>query len=164
MIDEQQLGRVLESIRPQLRRFAYELVHNLDGADDMVQEAMVRAWRHRTKFEAIRPLAAWLYLVVRNMHIDMLKKRQPDLVPWEETKAPLVDPMGEVYSRLAAEELAVHLETCLEPRYLAILRLRADGKSLEEIAQTEGISRNAAKQVMHRARTSAQKQAAAYYG
>jgi RNA polymerase sigma-70 factor (ECF subfamily) len=64
-----------------LWRFALRLV---DGdrtrAEDVVQETMLRAWRHRTILESTTPaLRAWLYTVARNIVIDEWRSRRSQM-------------------------------------------------------------------------------------
>jgi RNA polymerase sigma-70 factor (ECF subfamily) len=64
-----------------LWRFALRLV---DGdrtrAEDVVQETMLRAWRHRTILESTPPaLRAWLYTVARNIVIDEWRSRRSQM-------------------------------------------------------------------------------------
>ncbi len=63
---------------PALWRFALRLVDNDRGrAEDVVQETMLRAWRHRKVLESSPPaLRAWLYRVARNIVIDEWRSRR----------------------------------------------------------------------------------------
>jgi RNA polymerase sigma-70 factor (ECF subfamily) len=60
----------LERNLPKLLAFAKSLTGNPDRAADLVQEALVRAWQNRAKFEPGTNLKAWLFTVLRNTFIS----------------------------------------------------------------------------------------------
>ena len=51
---------------PNLRAFAMSLTHNVTSADDLVQDAILRAWKNLDRFEAGTNLQAWLFTILRN--------------------------------------------------------------------------------------------------
>jgi DNA-directed RNA polymerase specialized sigma24 family protein len=51
---EDAFGQLLESLRPDLVRFAYWLARDRSIAEDVVQEAMLRAWRARAELRMQR--------------------------------------------------------------------------------------------------------------
>ena len=64
-----------------LWRFALRLVDNDRArAEDVVQETLLRAWRHRAVLESAPPaLRAWLFTVARNIVIDEWRSRRVQL-------------------------------------------------------------------------------------
>jgi len=46
---QEAFGQLLESLRPDLLRFAYWLARDRSVAEDVVQESMLRAWRARAE-------------------------------------------------------------------------------------------------------------------
>lgn len=73
MPDEAALMRQLhDEHAPALWRFCLRLVDNDPGhAEDVVQETLLRAWRHRAVLESRPPaMRAWLFTVARNIVID----------------------------------------------------------------------------------------------
>ena len=63
--DETFKAGLLELI-PFLRAFARSLCGNTDMADDLAQEALVKAWQSRSSFAAGTNLKAWLFTILRN--------------------------------------------------------------------------------------------------
>lgn len=59
---------------PRLRRFARMLVRGADGADDLVQEALLRAIAARAQFAEGTSLRAWLFAILRNVHLSQLRR------------------------------------------------------------------------------------------
>jgi RNA polymerase sigma-70 factor (ECF subfamily) len=58
--------RDLIAIMPSLRAFARVLCSNRTLADDMTQQALMKAWRAQNSFEAGTNLKAWLFTILRN--------------------------------------------------------------------------------------------------
>ena len=50
---------------PSLRAFAISLCGNVDRADDLVQEALLRAWANLDSFEPGTNMSAWLFTILR---------------------------------------------------------------------------------------------------
>jgi RNA polymerase sigma-70 factor (ECF subfamily) len=59
---------------PRLRRFARVLVRGQDGADDLVQEALLRAIGARGQFQQGTNLRAWLFAILRNVHLSQRRR------------------------------------------------------------------------------------------
>jgi len=107
-----------------LWRFCLRLVNNDEGrAEDVVQETMLRAWRHRAVLESSPPaLRAWLYTVARNIVTDEWRRQRTRRetsvaeVPESGTSDEAVDHMllswvvAEAITRLSADHRAVLLE------------------------------------------------------
>jgi len=80
---------------------AYQLLGDRAAAEDVAQEALVRAWRHAGTYDVRRGSAsAWLLTIVRNLAIDTLRLRRA--VPFD----PMTLPIG----RLADDEPAAEDE------------------------------------------------------
>ena len=61
---------------PELRAFASRRLGNWGAAEDVVQEAMFRAWRSADRFDPERgSLRGWLFSIVRNLLVDMARAR-----------------------------------------------------------------------------------------
>lgn len=107
-----------------LWRFCLRLVGNDEGrAEDVVQETMLRAWRHRSVLESSPPaLRAWLYTVARNIVTDEWRRQRTHRetsvaeVPERGTSDEAVDHMllswvvAEAITRLSTDHQAVLLE------------------------------------------------------
>src|SRR6056297_4307056 len=59
---------------PNLKRFALSLCRQADIADDLVQITCERAIRARHQFDPATRLEAWLFRILRNAWIDMLRR------------------------------------------------------------------------------------------
>ncbi len=66
--------RIYDHFAPRLRRYLRNLGVPESMADELVQEALLTLWRKAALFDPARAsLAAWLYRVARNLHIDHVR-------------------------------------------------------------------------------------------
>jgi len=54
---------------------AYRLTGNVAEAEDLVQESFVRAYRFFHRYDETLPFTSWLYRIMTNAHIDMVRRR-----------------------------------------------------------------------------------------
>ena len=86
---------------PSLRAFAISLCGNVDGADDLVQETLVKAWGNIGSFTEGSNMAAWLFTILRNVFYSQYRKRRREVD----------DPDGHYASKLAsAPDQHSHME------------------------------------------------------
>lgn len=68
----------LETIIPELRAYARMLCSNRDMADDVVQNACLKAWQARKSFDPKRgSFRAWMFTITRNEFLQMIRKDRP---------------------------------------------------------------------------------------
>ena len=60
--------------REQLRYYALSLTSNVEEANDLVQETMLKAFMHENRFQADTNLKAWLYTILRNIFINNYRR------------------------------------------------------------------------------------------
>jgi len=65
---------------PQLHTFARSLCRDGVRADDLVQEALMRAFNNIERFKPGTNLKAWLFTIVRNEHYSQLRRRKFEAV------------------------------------------------------------------------------------
>ena len=55
---------------------AYKYVHNVDDAEDITQDAFLKAFNMLRKFDTDRNFFTWLYKIIINTSIDFLRKKK----------------------------------------------------------------------------------------
>lgn len=139
----------LEEWVPRVYRFALRLSNDPHVAEDLTQEAFLRAWRRRAGLREPRALRVWMFRIVANVWHDQTRRaRSPvaragplqDVVTW----------ISRQPDRLASgrEELARAFQAMAElpARQREVVYLSAcEGLSSTEIAEILGISRESAK-------------------
>jgi RNA polymerase sigma-70 factor (ECF subfamily) len=69
----------LLAMTPALRRFAMSLVRDRSGADDLVQDTLLRAWRARASFQSGTNFEAWTFTIMRNQFYTSQRKSRPEV-------------------------------------------------------------------------------------
>lgn len=69
----------LLAMTPALRRFAMSLVRDRSGADDLVQDTLLRAWRARASFQSGTNFEAWTFTIMRNQFYTGQRRSRPEV-------------------------------------------------------------------------------------
>lgn len=70
-----EFGAALSDLMPRLASYARSLARNSDTAQDLVQETVLKAWRHRASFEPGTNLKAWTFRILRNSFLSQVRRR-----------------------------------------------------------------------------------------
>ena len=138
----------LETLIPGLYRFALRLSGQRERAEDLTQEALLKAWRKRGQLRDGPSARVWLIRILVNLWRDQVRQsnHRPVL---ESTAESVVDPAPEPSQTLEdREELHEVLKVLeqLPPRQREVLHLSAvEEFRVAEIAEVLGISPNAVK-------------------
>jgi RNA polymerase sigma-70 factor (ECF subfamily) len=123
----------------------------MDG-EDVVQEALIEAYRKLDQFDDTRPLKPWLFRIAHNRAIDFLRRRGVrDEAEAAAARSEEVSPAEPVLGTGKAVE---HLVLTLPPKERACVLLKdVFDYSLEEIAELVGSTAGGVKAALKRART-----------
>jgi RNA polymerase sigma-70 factor, ECF subfamily len=133
-------------------RVALRMLGDESEAEDATQDAFVQAWRNLDRFRADAAFSTWMYRIVTNRCLNMLRaRRRTEPLP-EDREAPASRPDRIAEGRWQVEQLQRAIGR-LTPEQRAPLVLRElQGCSYEEIAEVLGLSISAVKSRLHRAR------------
>ena len=161
--DDEGFRALVMSHARSLHRLAYRMTRNEHDAEDVVQEALLKAYRGLDKFENRSELSTWLHRITTNCAYDLLRKRQrraEDDLPETDAEAgavttSLMSSMPGPDQTAHASDIRRHVNQSLArmsatERTAFVLR-HFEGHTLDHIGQTLGISLAATKQCVFRA-------------
>ena len=138
---------------PSLRAFAISLCGNVDRADDLVQEALLRAWANLDSFEPGTNMSAWLFTILRNLFRSEYRKRRREVEDVDGSYAESLTTLPEQNSRLEVEEFREALKLLPAEQRESLILVGASGFSYEEAAQICGCAVGTIKSRVNRARS-----------
>ena len=148
-VDDAGFKAELVRLIPHLRAFAFSIARASE-AEDLAQDAMVKAWRARASYEPGSNFKAWVFTILRNQHTSLARRSQPlDPGVAESTLMASDDPM-------ASEELLdVRSAMLLLPfeQRQALALVGAAGLSYKETAKICGCAEGTVKSRVSRARS-----------
>lgn len=123
----------------ELIRYAVSMLRSPEAAGDAVQETFLRYFVERSYGRLVDNPRAWLYRVLRNHILDRLDAAsvRREVAPGNAFDMP--DRGDGPEAQVWHGQMARRLVSALSPRETECLRLRADGSSYEEIAETLGV-------------------------
>jgi RNA polymerase sigma-70 factor (ECF subfamily) len=138
---------------PGLRAFAISLSGNVDRADDLVQETLLRALANIDSFEPGTNMSAWLFTILRNLFRSEYRKRRREVEDGDGRLAANLKSQPEQPSRLEFDEFRTALAKLPPDQREALILVGASGFSYEEAAQICGSAVGTIKSRVNRART-----------
>ncbi len=166
--DHAEFEKLVGRTQRQAYNMAYRMTGNRDDAEDLTQEAYLRAYRSFGTYNRQLPFESWFFRILSNLFIDLLRRR-PKQKPLS-----LDQPMGEeggdenlllqlpdeeanpersLMATVMDERLQNALAALPESFRVAVLLCDAEGKSYEEIAAIMGSSIGTVRSRIHRGRT-----------
>jgi RNA polymerase sigma-70 factor (ECF subfamily) len=144
--------------------FAFRLTGNAAEAEDLLQESFLRAFRFFGRYDHSMPFTSWLYRIMSNTHIDLLRRKgrlqtlsleQPNadgsLATWD-----VADDEATAEQKLIDATLDAPLQAGLmnmTPEFRqAVVLADVEGMAYEEIAEVMGTSIGTVRSRIHRGR------------
>ena len=138
---------------PSLRAFAISLCGNVDRADDLVQETLLRALANINSFQPGTNMSAWLFTILRNLFRSEYRKRRREVEDGDGGYAETLKSQPEQNSRVEFEEFRVALSKLPPDQREALILVGASGFSYEEAAEICGCAVGTIKSRVNRARS-----------
>ena len=138
---------------PSLRAFAISLSGNVDRADDLVQETLLRALANIHSFQPGTNMPAWLFTILRNLFRSEYRKRRREVEDADGSYAETLKTHPEQTSHVEFKEFTVALNKLPEDQREALILIGASGFSYEEAAEICGCAVGTIKSRVNRART-----------
>lgn len=157
-----------------LYNFAYHLTYDEEAANDLVQEAYLKAYRFADKYEGGTNAKAWLFRILKNAFINDYRKRhrRPTQVDFEEVLnyqeaeegAPqqYVDLRQELFQGMMGDEVTMAINALPVDFKTVILLCDIEGFTYEEIATIVDIPIGTVRSRLHRARNLLKERLKAY--
>jgi RNA polymerase sigma-70 factor (ECF subfamily) len=150
-IDDALRDAVLAAV-PKLRAFAISLSGNVDRADDLVQETLLRALANIDSFQPGTNLQAWLFTILRNLFRSEYRKRRREVEDTDGNYAESMVSQPEQEGQLEFKELRAALAKLPQDQREALILVGASGFSYEEAAAICGCAIGTIKSRVNRAR------------
>jgi RNA polymerase sigma-70 factor (ECF subfamily) len=81
--DEDAFRHLVEPHRAQLHAHCYRMLGSLHDAEDVLQEALLRAWRGFARFDGRSAVRTWLYRITTNACLDAIARRPKRILPMD---------------------------------------------------------------------------------
>lgn len=73
-LSDNEFRKELEVLIPHLRAFARNLCGRADMADDLAQDALLKAWAARKRYKAGTNMRAWVFVILRNQFLSQMRR------------------------------------------------------------------------------------------
>ena len=146
----------LSALLPRLRRFAHALSHNTADADDLTQATVERALRSRSQWQPGTRLDSWLYRIMRNLWIDMVRSRsrREDLhAPVEEAERIGDDPRSAIEATIDLGRAMSAMQRLPEEQREIVALILIEGFGYRECSEILGLPLGTVSSRLARGRT-----------
>lgn len=144
--------RDLVALRPRLIARAVTLVRNPATAEELVQEALLRAWRSRGQYAEGTNLEAWAFTILRNLCMSHHRERQREVEDADGRYAESLVALPNQELRLTLQDVERALQGLPTKMREAFVRVAVDGMSYEDVAAQLGCRMGTVKSRVSRAR------------
>ena len=162
--DETAVRTILQLNNRRLYRLARGILRNDSEAEDVVQEAYVRAFTHLESFRGDSSLSTWLSRITMNEALGQLRRRRPavelDALPQGVREAEIIqfplsaaaDPEKSMAQREIQAVVEHAIDELPEPFRLVFITRVIEGMNVEETAEILSLKPETVKSRLHRAR------------
>jgi RNA polymerase sigma-70 factor (ECF subfamily) len=139
---------------PRLRKRAARMCRGRRDADDIVQDALVRAFQRRASLRSPERAGGWLLTIVSHTFIDQLRYRQARPLEVALASEPLADDDVDApaWTRLSVDDVAAAVAELPDDVRETFRRFALEGQDYATIAADQGIPKGTVGARIHRAR------------
>ncbi len=146
------LKKAMLALIPNLRAFAVSLCGDMERADDLVQETLLKAWNHIDSFQEGTNLRAWLFTILRNTYFSECRRRRREVEDRDGSKANELSVHPGQQGYLDLQDFRRALAELPPDQREALVLVGAAGFSYEEAANVSGCAVGTIKSRVNRAR------------
>lgn len=167
--DHNAFGELVELYKDRVFALSYRMLGNRQEAEDVAQEAFIRAYTNIDRYQIDRKFSTWLYRIATNLSIDRMRKKKPDyyldaevagtdgLTMYSQVSADVQLPEDEVVS-LEAQDGIHRAILSLPAKYRSAITLKyIQELSLKEISEILDLPIGTVKTRIHRGREALRK-------
>ncbi len=137
---------------PALRAFALSLTRNRATADDMMQDAVLKAWTNMDKFERGTNMRAWLFTILRNNYYSSRRKLNREVADIDNVFSDTLSVKPDHDGRLQMMDFKDAFEKLADEHREALVLVGASGFSYDDAAEMCGVATGTMKSRVNRAR------------
>lgn len=137
---------------PALRAFALSLTRNRATADDMMQDAVLKAWTNMDKFQPGTNMRAWLFTILRNNFYSSRRKLNREVADVDNVFSDTLSVKPDHDGRLQMMDFKSALNELPDEQREALILVGASGFSYEDAADMCGVKTGTIKSRVNRAR------------
>lgn len=168
--DQNAFGEIVELYKDKVFQLCFRMLGNSHEAEDISQEAFIRAYINIERYNIDRKFSTWLYRIAANLCIDRIRKKKPDyyldaevagtegLTLYSQIPASQLAPDEEV-SKIELQEIIQNEILKLPEKYRAVIVLKyIEELPLLEISKILDLPIGTVKTRIHRGREALRKQ------
>ena len=154
MVLKEEQAKEIEELIPSMRGFARGLTGRHDAADDLVQDALAKAISKIDRFEEGTNMKAWLFRIMRNAHIDEMRKiqRRGVHLDVDDSEAVQLGVPGSQFSAVELTEFRLAFAKLSETDREVLLLIGMEGHTYEEVSNMIDLPVGTVKSRLSRAR------------
>jgi RNA polymerase sigma factor (sigma-70 family) len=149
---ERAFEALVQRYRRQLHGYCRRLLLSDERAEDALQQALLQAWLALRAGAEVGDVRSWLYRIVHNSAVNALRVSGYDYCKLSESLSGADAPQADLDRRIAVREALAGLAALPEMQREALLRTAVEGRSHQQVARDLGLSENALRGLVYRAR------------
>lgn len=160
--DEAAFVALVDMYRDRAVNVAFRYLGDRASAEDLAQEAFVRVWQRRERFDPSQDFSPWFYRILTNLCLDHLRREEQrggHLSLVSDDEGPETPPSSETASpaeHVERQELSARVQSALkmlpDRQRMALVLQHYEGLSYDDIAEAMGCSRGTVDGLLSRAR------------